>query len=256
MKYKKCLPGLFTSIILLFSLGTCNKIQAQEEGHTLSDFPQLTTDDYNNLELPALEVLFENAKSNPTFKMAEIQVLLQKKTLGKEKRSLINFLTLNAGYNFGKFGMESSYTASDTPIMYNYSSQAQGTYRVGVGITIPLLDAIEYGPKIKRQKLNIKLSEYEREQAFESLKFQIIELYTQIKSQLATLKLQAETLILANTQYAITEKDFINGRIESKELAEGKFKQSTIASGYEKIKADLNRNLIVLEMISHTTIIK
>lgn len=100
------------------------------------------------------------------------------------------------------------------PILYNYSTSKQKTYTVGAAVNIPLDDLFDLAPRVRRQKLNVTKATLEREVKFEELKREIIELYATATSQLNVLKLRAESLVLANVQYNIAEKDFTNNAIE------------------------------------------
>jgi len=70
------------------------------------------------------------------------------------------------------------------------------------------------------------------------------------------LKLRAESVILANAQYAITEKDFSNGTIDTGVLSTEKERQSTALERFESSKFELNKSLMILEVITHTPILK
>ena len=73
--------------------------------------------------------------------------------------------------------------------------------------------------RVKRQKLNVRTAQLERDVKFEEMKKEIIEMYATATAQLSILKLSAEALILSNVQYNIAEKNFSNGTIDSGELS-------------------------------------
>lgn len=68
--------------------------------------------------------------------------------------------------------------------------------------------------------------------------------------------MRSESLVLANVQYEISEKNFANGTIESSDLAVDKERQSTAREAYENSKFELTKSLMILEVISRTPIIK
>lgn len=68
--------------------------------------------------------------------------------------------------------------------------------------------------------------------------------------------MRSESLVLANVQYEISEKNFTNGTIESTELAVDKERQSAAREAYEKSKFELAKSLMILEVISRTPIIR
>ena len=59
----------FSGLLLLFTSAT--HVVAQEVGN----YSQLSEDDYSNIVLPPLDVLFENAKNNPIYEMADVKQL-------------------------------------------------------------------------------------------------------------------------------------------------------------------------------------
>ena len=65
-------------LLLLFTSNT--PIVAQE----VSDYTQLSEEDYSNITLPPLSVLFENAKDNPIYEMADVKAAVERKLLAKE----------------------------------------------------------------------------------------------------------------------------------------------------------------------------
>lgn len=81
-------------------------------------------------------------------------------------------------------------------------------------------------------------------------------MYATATSQLNVLKLRAESLVLANVQYNIAEKDFTNNAIESGTLSLEKERQSDALEAFEKSKFELTKSLMILELITRTPILK
>ena len=79
-------------------------------------------------------------------------------------------------------------------------------------------------------------------------------MYATATSQLNVLKLRAESLVLANVQYNIAEKDFTNNAIESGTLSLEKERQSDALEAFEKSKFELTKSLMILELITRTPI--
>ena len=57
----------FSGLLLLFVSTT--RVVAQE----VSDYSQLSEEDYTKIVLPPLSVLFENAKNSPIYEMADVK---------------------------------------------------------------------------------------------------------------------------------------------------------------------------------------
>ena len=101
---------LFSGLLLLFA--STPRVVAQEIG----DYSQLNDEDYSKIDLPPLSVLFENAKNNPIYELADAKTAIERKLLQKEKWAFLGFFSLRGSYQYGMFGNESTYT--DRPILW------------------------------------------------------------------------------------------------------------------------------------------
>lgn len=244
--------GSIFLLVCLFVLAPKHTISAQD----VSDYSSLKPEDYNNITLPPLDILFENAKNSPTYQLAQVKEEVERKLLSKEKRSVLGFFSIRGSYQYGMFGNEATYTDVSTPIINNYSTSAQNGYTIGGGVNIPLDALFDLGSRVKRQKLNVRSAQLEKEIKYEEIKREIIEMYSMASSQLTVLRSRAEALVLANIQYEIAEKDFTNGTINSGELSTEKTRQSIAQEGFEKSKFELTKSLMILEVITRTPILK
>lgn len=240
-------------LIITFAI-FCNKplIYAQE----LSDYNELTIEDYTNLTLPPLDLLFENAKNAPVYEHAEIQEMIERKNLSKEKKAFLGFFSIRGSYQYGSFSNDGSYTDVYTQPFYTYNKSTQNLYSVGAGVSIPLDELFDLRGRIKRQKLVVRSQEALKEQKLEEVKKEIIILYNTAIAQLNILKLRAESLVLTNIEYSIVEKKFANGTVTSSELVFEKERQSVSKERYETSRSELNRSLMILELITQTPIIR
>lgn len=237
--------------LLLFSVTTM-RVVAQE----VSDYSQLNEDDYTKIELPPLSVLFENARNNPVYEMADVKTAIERKLLAKEKRSFLGFFSLRGSYQYGMFGNESTFTDVAIAPYLTYTTQAQNGYTLGAGINIPLDDLFDLKSRVTRQRLSLKSAELERDIKYDEIKRSIIELYAMATSQLGVLKMRSENLVLLNIQYEISERDFANGTIDTSDLATAKERQSQARETYERSKFELTKSLMLLEVISRTPLIQ
>lgn len=245
----KQLKYLFGGLLFLFA--SIGSITAQE----VSDYSKLQPNDYSSITLPPLDLLFENAKSAPTYELATVKEQIERKLLAKEKRAFLGFFSLRGSYQYGMFGNESTFTDVAIAPYLTYSTQAQKGYTVGAGVNIPLDGLFDLTARVKRQKLNVRTAQLERDVKFEEMKKEIIEMYATATAQLSILKLSAEALILSNVQYNIAEKNFSNGTIDSGELSAEKSRQSVAKEKFEKSKFELTKSLMILEVITRTSIL-
>ena len=154
------------------------------------------------------------------------------------------------------FGNESTYTDVAIAPYLTYSTQAQNGYTLGAGVSIPLNDLFDLKGRVSRQRLTLKSAQLEQEIKYDEIKKNIIEMYAMATSQIRVLQMKSESLILANVQYEISEKNFANGTIESTDLSTDKERQSQAREAYEKSKYELTKSLMILEVISRTPIIR
>lgn len=236
---------------LLFLFASMESVTAQE----VSDYSKLQPSDYSSITLPPLDLLFENAKSAPTYELASVKEQIERKLLAKEKRAFLGFFSLRGSYQYGMFGNEATFTDVAIAPYLTYSTQAQNGYTVGAGVSIPLDGLFDLTARVKRQKLNIRAAQLERDVKFEEMKKEIIQLYATATAQLSILKLSAEALTLANVQYSIAEKNFSNGIIDSGELTTEKSRQSITQEKFEMSKFELTKSLMILEAITRTSIL-
>ncbi|MFR4303627.1 MAG: TolC family protein [Bacteroides thetaiotaomicron] len=236
---------------LLFLFASTGSVTAQE----VSDYSKLQPNDYSSITLPPLDLLFENAKSAPTYELATVKEQIERKLLAKEKKAFLSFFSLRGSYQYGMFGNESTFTDVAIAPYLTYSTQAQKGYTVGAGVNIPLDGLFDLTARVKRQKLNVRTAQLERDVKFEEMKKEIIEMYATATAQLSILKLSAEALILSNVQYNIAEKNFSNGTIDSGELSAEKSRQSVAKEKFEKSKFELTKSLMILEVITRTSIL-
>jgi len=248
MKHFCCLYSF--SILLLCTVPSL--VKAQEA----NDNSKIQIEDYTEITLPPLDLLFENVKGAPTYELAQVKEQIERKLLAKEKRAFLGFFSLRGSYQYGMFGNEATYTDVAIAPYLTYSTSAQNGYTVGAGINIPLDQLFDLGARVKRQRLSLKSATLEKEIRYEQIKKEIIELYATATSQLSILKLRAEALILANVQYNIAEKDFTNGTIESTTLSIEKGRQSQALESFEKSKYELTKSLMILEVITRTPILR
>ena len=245
----------FINIPFLLCILHVIDLSAQTQVQTQVDLSQFSLDDYKRISLPPLDTLFENARKNPIYELAEVKEQIENKNLHKEKKAWLSYLSIKGSYQYGMFGNESTYTDVYTPVFFNYSTAAQNSYSVGAGISIPLDHLFDLGGRVKRQKLLVKSAFLEKELKYEEIKKEIIILYSNALSQLNVLKLRAESLVITNAHYLIAEKNFANGTIDSGDLAQEKQIQTTSLEQYENTKAELTKNLLILETITQTPIL-
>src|SRR5690554_3003873 len=92
----------------------------------------LSPDDYLKLQLPPLELLFENAKNSAAVELYNVRMEEQASALKTERRSWLKYFRFISTYQWGLMGVNSSFSDTDTPLFYQYSGARQNWYNVGV----------------------------------------------------------------------------------------------------------------------------
>lgn len=220
-----------------------------------TDIVSLQPDDYLNLKLPPLQELFENARNNPAVEFYNSRLEEENSALKTEKRNWLKYFSLVSTYQYGRIASNTSYSSTESPLIYQYSGQNQHWWSVGASLAVPLDDLIDRKNRVKRQGYKLEQTEMDMEKWYDEQKIRIIDVYTSAIEYLNILKSKVESLTLANAQYTISENDFIHGKISAQSLNDQKIIQSNALTDYERTRAALNSALLKLEILSRTQII-
>lgn len=250
---------MFLKIIFLFLLPALLPLKGrtQNSATDTTDFiPKvLTTEEFQNFRLPSLETLFENARKNPRLSAIEASIEAAKYETKLAKRDWWSYFSLHAGYNYGILGTYVDHETQYTPLTTTYSGATQSSWQIGANINVPLDRLINHRVKVKKQQQLVENAEFNQEIAFNEIKAEIIELYSNIQYQLKMLKLAIESITLYAADYNVAQSDFINNRMSTGGLTELKNAQKKAQAEYELIVSRLNIYLLKLEVISNTKLI-
>jgi len=224
-------------------------------GMAQEDIQSLTPAHYFNLQIPSLDVLFENAKNSAAVDYYQVRMEEEASALKTEKRSWLKYFRFNTTYQWGLMGINSSFSDSDTPLFYQYSGGRQNWYNIGATVSIPFDDFFDRRNRIERQQLKTKGTQVEMEKWHDEQKLRIIEMYTKAVKELSVLRLKAESLSFSNAQFALAQQNFLNGNIEAGELSQIKRIQMDALESYEQTRSELNKAILQLEVLSKTKIL-
>lgn len=244
---KKRKTSLYLKIIAVF---LCYFISLSTKAQDL--------DDYNHVELPPLEVLFENAKSSATVRYYNSRKEAEKSMLKTVKNEWLRYFKIIGAYQYGIVGSLSTITDSNqtqTLPINHLANTKQSFYNIGVGVSVPLDELFDRGNKVRRQKMEMEATEAEVERWHDEQKIRIIETYSKAKLFLNLLKIKAEAMVIAQAQYKVAESDFINGKINPADLSARKGVETDARVNYEQAKAELSMALLQLEILSQTEIL-
>ncbi|MEN9918743.1 MAG: hypothetical protein RL662_1179 [Bacteroidota bacterium] len=252
MNNNKYLLTKLLILILCFSIFPVLKAQKLD---SLMSVGQI---DYENIDLPPLQILFENAKSSATVKYYGARKEAEKSMLKTVTNQWLKYFKIVGAYQYGIMGTTSNFTDQgqvDNPVVNQLSNSKQTWYNIGLAVSIPFDELLDRGNKIRRQKMEMKATEAEVERWHDEQKIRIVESYSNAKLFLSLLKIKSEAMIIANAQYRIAESDFVNGRIRPADLSARKGVQTDAIVNYEEAKSQLMMALLQLEILAKTKII-
>lgn len=222
----------------------------------IANSQQITNENLLSLDLPPLETLFEGAKRSSMVEFYGYRMEGQELALKTEKRKWLEYFTFFGTYQYGVMGMN-SYTNLGTnfPMVFQSSGGEQIWYNFGASVSVPLDKIFDRRNRIKTQQLKLKETLKERDMWYDNQKIKIIELYTKAQELMGNLKYVIEQNILAETQYEISQKDYIMGAITAQDLNTAKGQQVQAFMQLEKVKAELKSSILQLELLSSVKII-
>ncbi len=235
-----------------FSQRNSKKEYIQTDTINTEALPSQTTINLETLELPPLSVLYSNAAKNPSVAILEKEKQLQKRLLSKEKKNWLSFFSARASIAHGVTDNYGTQTDQLTPIFYQYTGIEQTYWNVGGNVNIPIESLLDISGKVKRQKIAVEKAELAKEQAYDLLKQQIATLYVSIQSNIEILKRSSEYMALYKGASATAEQEYRNRRTTLTEVAETKKKEYEAHVGFENMRATIQEQLLVLEIISKT----
>jgi outer membrane protein TolC len=108
---------------------------------------------------------------------------------------------------------------------------------------------------VKRQRLEVEKAELSRQMAYDNLKQQIAQIYVRILSNIESLKKSSDHLALYRGVTATAEQEYRNRRTSLANVAETKRQEYEAGRGYEELRTNINADLLILEIITHTPIL-
>lgn len=218
---------------------------------------RMTPDEYMHMQLPPLHVLMQNArKYSPQVNVYAANKEMEERELKNVRRTWISYFKLNASYSYGSTDITSqTFYDQQHPIVQNVTGSDQSWWNVGASVSFPLDEIFNRRNKIKQQKKRIESIQYEVERWHDDICLKIIDAYTTAVQYLSLLESSSADMAAAKAQYTFSKTDFINGKIDMQELSRHKSIESTAIREYENARAELNKAILQLEVLSKTPII-
>ena len=216
---------------------------------------------FSTFHLPPLSILFENAKQNPTILMMEKAEQLARAEIAKQRRHIFSYVRAYASYSYGKTDVYGQMTNNQTgtmnfvPIFESKNGTEQSYWNVGANLSLPLEDILDWGPSVKRKRLEAERAKLDKDRQYEELKLQISKLYTRITNMLVTLKTASEGAAAYQGAGALNQEDFHQGNMDIESFAWTKMHELGVVQQYQALQTDIITDILTLEIISRTPII-
>jgi len=225
------------------------------------DSSEESTLNFSTFHLPPLSVLFENAKQNPQILSLDKAEQLAKAEVAQQKRHIFSYVRAHASYSYGKTDVYGQMTNNQTgtmnfvPIFESKNGTEQSYWNVGVNLNIPLEDILDWGPSVKRKRLEADKARLEKDIKFDDLKLQISTLYAKITNNLVTLKTASEGAAAYQGAGALNQEDFHQGNMNIEDYAWTKMHELSVVQSYQALQTNIIQDILTLEIISRTPII-
>lgn len=210
---------------------------------------------FSEFHLPPLAILFENAKASPQIMSLEKARQIAQAEVAKQKRHIFSYLTAHASFSYGKGDSWGSSSSAYNPILMQYQGTETNYWNLGVNLSLPMEDVLDYTAAIKRKKLEVDQAVLQKDIAYDQLKLQIATLYVKITNNLVTLKTMGEAAAAYQGAGALNREDFENGNLEIADFAYTKLHESGQVASYQGMQTDITTDIITLEILTHTPII-
>lgn len=210
---------------------------------------------YSSFKLPPLEILFTNARTNPSIELLAKEEKMAKELLRKEKTDIFSHISGHGNYSYGVMDNYASNSNVATPIFYQYMGSKQHYWNVGIGASITVEDIIDAPRKVKRKRIEYEQATLRKDVAYEELKIQILSLYISINNDLVALKTAAENASSYKAAGMKTQAEFYTNDVTVRELAETKRWENEAVTDYQQLQTRITTNILTLEIITHTPII-
>ena len=210
---------------------------------------------FSEFHLPPLAVLFENAKSTPQIMSLEKAREIAVAEVAKQKRTIFSYIVGRASYSYGKTDVWGNNSTTASPMIYQFQGSEQSYWNVGANLALPLDAIIDYGPSVRRKKLEVDQAVIQKDIAYDQLKLQIATLYVKITNNLVSLKTLGEGAAAYQGAGALNREDFENGNMSIEDFAWTKQRESAQVQGYQALQTEITTDILTLEIITHTPII-
>lgn len=249
------LLSLFT--LLSVTLKAQQAVTAEMLVDTLKSIPIKNDLNYEKITLPPIQLFLEAAKNYAAVQFYDARKREQELLLKISRKEWLKYFRMQGNYQYGNSNaLSSQFSGEIDPNESRFVTQKQSWYNVGVVVSIPLDDIFTRKNKNDLSRTRIDQSGYELERAIEERQMIILEAYNDVVKNLALLKVNAESVALYDAQMRISERDFVNGRIDIISLSLERGRRTEANIKYQTSRAALHNSVTILEMLTKIKVIE
>lgn len=204
-------------------------------------------------KLPPLDTLIAMAKDfSPFLKVTVSEQQYRDGVVSAEQRAWLEYINLEAGYNYGIFDNLSNSQIAGDPQSQTLFSTEQSRYNVGVSLRLPLSAIINRRARIKSAKGEAEKARYETQVAEVELEQKVIELYNDLLKRHRLFFISGSIVDNFRVQSIRAEKDFANGVINITEYTRLQQMMNQATMNFELQRSDFISSVMALENIIGT----
>lgn len=201
-------------------------------------------------KLPPLDTLVVMAREHsPFIKVTESEQQYRDGVVSAEQRAWLEFINLEAGYNYGIFDNLSNSQIAGDPQSQALFSTEQSRYNVGVSIRLPLSAIINRRARIKSAKGEAEKARFETQVAESELEQKVVELYNDLLKNHRLFFISGSIVDNFRVQSIRAEKDFANGIINVTEYTRLQQMMNQATMNFELQRAEFVSAVMALQGI-------
>ena len=242
----------FTSVLLTcLTLALSGMLHAQATNNQPSLLAGIDTSQLNDLTLPPLATLLDAVESNPQIEYLKSQKKNIELDLSMVKKEWMGRINVSGNYTYGRGTSLSNSTAggSTDPVL-TYANALRSTYGIGIGAGLPLSFFSDHAGKVKKTEELLKQSDLLTKQEIQSIKLQVVEIYTNLDMLIKSRKKTIDLLFIANSLLRMKAADYANGVIDLTEYSSIVSNQKSIQSELDATTAQIIRAKYQLEILT------
>ncbi|WP_422858839.1 TolC family protein [Flagellimonas sp. S174] len=201
-------------------------------------------------KLPPLDTLIAMARDySPFIKVTESEQQYRDGVVSAEQRAWLDYINLEAGYNYGIFDNLSNSQIAGDPQSQALFSTEQSRYNVGVSLRLPLSAIINRRANILSAKGEAEKARFETQVAEVELEQKVAELYNDLIKHHRMFFISGNIVDNFRVQSIRAEKDFANGVINVTEYTRLQQMMNQATMNFELQRSEFVGSVMALQNI-------